>query len=150
MTSNISDKMDLYEDLLVEHLVRGGPPPPPQPAAPPLPPPPRRRFRRRTCEVIFETMTDFDFLQTFRFSKPAVRHLAELLGNLMSANMLSHHILTSITDVELMPVGQGGCPLTTLDTVCLGLNMMAGAHFQRIGGIVGGLAQSAACRAINR
>ena len=51
---------------------------------------------------------------------------------------------------ELLPVGQGGRPLSPLDIVCLGLNMMAVGHYQRIGAIVGGMAQSIACKAINR
>ena len=45
---------------------------------------------------------------------------------------------------------RSGRPLSPIDTVCLGLNMMAGGHFQRVGAIVGGISQSAACRAINR
>ena len=51
---------------------------------------------------------------------------------------------------ELLSEANGGRPLCPIDIVCLGLNMIAGGHFQRIGGIVGGIAQSAACIAINK
>ena len=51
---------------------------------------------------------------------------------------------------ELLPLTTRGRPLFPLDTVCLGLNMMGGGHFQRIGAIVGGISQGAACRAIMR
>ena len=47
-------------------------------------------------------------------------------------------------------MGKGGRPLSPLDTVCLGLNMIAGGHFQRVGAVVGGMSQGAACRALNR
>ena len=54
-------------------------------------------------------------------------------------------------EIELMPDGNArGRPLTPLDIVCIGLNMMAGGHFQRVGAILGGLSQSSACRALNR
>ena len=51
---------------------------------------------------------------------------------------------------KLLPVGQGGRPLSPLDILCLGLNIMTGGHYQKIGAIVGGMAQSTACKAINR
>ena len=44
------------------------------------PPPRGRRAKRRTCEVFFNEMCDFEFLRTFRYSKEAVRHLTKLLG----------------------------------------------------------------------
>ena len=50
---------------------------------------------------------------------------------------------------ELISEAKSGMPLSSLDIVCLGLNMMAGGHFQRIGAIVRGLSQSSVCRALN-
>ena len=50
---------------------------------------------------------------------------------------------------KLVSEAKSGRPLCPIDIVCF-LNMMVGGHFQRIGGIVGGIAQSAACIAINK
>ena len=36
----------------------------------------------------------------------------------------------------------GPHPLTTLDKVMIGLNVMAGAHYQRVGALIGGVDQS--------
>ena len=46
-----------------------------------------------------------------------------------------------------MPVGHGGNPLTPTDTVLLGFNMIGGGNFKRVGGMLGGVIQAAACRA---
>ena len=59
-------------------------------------------------------------------------------------------LFACISAHELIPKGKGGRPLSPLVTVCLGLNMIAGGHFQRVGAAVGGMTQSVACRALNR
>ena len=106
-------------------------------------------MRTRTSETFFQEMSDFEFVRTFRLRKEAVRHLTQLLGTLYWIPDF-HFLIIDCLENELISEAKSGRPLSPHDIVCLGLNMMAGGHFQRIGAIVRGLSQSSVCRALNR
>ena len=55
-----------------------------------------------------------------------------------------------ISDGPLTPRGQGGHPLRPIDTVLIGLNILGGSHYQRMGGLAEGVSISTARCALYR
>ena len=76
------------------------------------------RFRRD----FYQELSDVQFIQNFRFDKPGIQRLVELLDDQLGrefSNGLDHD-------------GQ----------VCLALGLLGGNYFQRVGGLIGGVDQS--------
>lgn len=85
--------------------------------------PVRRRMHRTDPFVL----SDVEFKKHYRFSKEGVRHLVQLF-NLQKDNR--------------------GAPLSPEQKMCIALNTYAGANFQRVSGLIGGVSQSSARSAL--
>jgi len=77
-------------------------------------------------------LSDFEFKRTFRFSKESAQRIERILGD------------------DLKYQSNRGLPLSPMQQICVGLNHFAGAHFQRVSGMCGGLSQNCARGALIR
>ena len=74
-----------------------------------------------------------EFNRTFRFSKPAVDALVEM-----------------VYDLLIFDGGNKNYPVSPLQQVLVALNHYAGGQFQRTSGLCGGISQPTVCRIVKR
>jgi hypothetical protein len=112
---NIDDFEDIVNepDLHLQQLVRQ----------------PVMRERRADHMVV---LSDAEFKRTFRFTKPAVDVIVDMVFD------------------ELHLPSNRGLPLSVLQQVLIALNHYAGGQFQRVTALCGGVSQATVCRVIHR